>query len=112
MGSELKLTTGVLSSTSGFQGDPTCYQVSAPAQPGNSGGPAFDSQGRLIGLVSAKHSGAENVTYVVKVDYLLRLISDLSPTFQSKPASPLKGKPLQDQVRILRDYVFMLTVRK
>ena len=78
MGNELKLTTGIISSLSGFQGDTTCYQVSAPVQPGNSGGPAFDGSGRLIGVVSAKHSGAENVTYIIKASYLLNLDSELS----------------------------------
>ena len=59
MGDEIKLTTGVISSKSGFQGDVALYQVSAPIQPGNSGGPLFDKKGNVIGVVSAKHTGAE-----------------------------------------------------
>ncbi len=42
MGDEVKLTNGIISSKSGFQGDITSYQISAPVQPGNSGGPLFD----------------------------------------------------------------------
>ena len=47
MGDEIKLTTGVISSKSGFQGDISQYQISAPVQPGNSGGPLFDSKGNI-----------------------------------------------------------------
>lgn len=51
MGDEIKYTTGVISSKTGFQGDVSLYQISAPIQPGNSGGPLFDSKGNLIGIV-------------------------------------------------------------
>lgn len=42
MGDEIKLTTGIVSSKTGFQGDVSLYQISAPIQQGNSGGPLFD----------------------------------------------------------------------
>lgn len=75
MGEEIKLTTGVVSSRSGFQGNPSQYQISAPVQPGNSGGPLFNDNGELIGIVSAKHTGADNVSYEVKLSYLVDLAS-------------------------------------
>lgn len=75
MGDEVKLTTGVVSSRSGFQGDKSQYQISAPVQPGNSGGPLFNEKGELIGIVSAKHTGADNVSYGVKFCYLSDLAS-------------------------------------
>jgi S1-C subfamily serine protease len=37
MGEEIKLTNGIVSSKTGFQGDISSYQISAPIQPGNSG---------------------------------------------------------------------------
>lgn len=78
MGEEIKLTTGIVSSHSGFQGDRSQYQISAPVQPGNSGGPLFDESGNIIGIVSAKHTGAENVSYAIKASYLQDLINRLS----------------------------------
>ena len=97
MGDEIKLTTGVVSSRTGYQGDVSLYQISAPIQPGNSGGPLFDSQGNLIGIVSAKHTGAENVGYAIKASYLRNLMeSSLSeyvlPTNNSVSSLPLTGK--------------------
>ncbi len=50
MGDEIKLTNGLISSKSGFKGDITSYQISAPIQPGNSGGPFLIK--RFIGIVN------------------------------------------------------------
>nr|WP_277266111.1 trypsin-like peptidase domain-containing protein [Prevotella corporis] len=66
MGEDVKLTTDVISSKTGFQGDVSQYQISAAIQPRNSGGPLFDSRGNLIGIVPAKHKGTENVGYAIK----------------------------------------------
>lgn len=41
LGNEIKLTNDLVSSKSGYQGDVATYQISAPVQPGNSGGPIF-----------------------------------------------------------------------
>ena len=47
MGEDIKLTNGIISSKSGFGGNIAQYQMSAPVQPGNSGGPVFDGKGNL-----------------------------------------------------------------
>jgi len=108
MGDEIKLTNGIISSKTGFQGDVTSYQISAPVQPGNSGGPVFDSQGNLIGIINAKHLGAENATYAVKVSYLSNLIDllDYPPTLQK--VSSVTNKQLTQQVSLIKKFVFII----
>ncbi len=54
LSSEGNVSAGILSATSGLQDDPRFVQISAPVQPGNSGGPLFDSSGHVIGVVVAK----------------------------------------------------------
>lgn len=108
MGDEIKLTTGVVSSRTGYQGDVSLYQISAPIQPGNSGGPLFDSQGNLIGIVSAKHTGAENVGYAIKASYLRNLMEsslteDVLPTNNSVSSLPLTGK-----VKKIKNFVYFI----
>ena len=78
---EVKLTNGIVSSKSGYRGDVSTYQISAPVQPGNSGGPLFDSKGNVVGIVNAGVPGAENVGYAIKTSYLKNLVevSHLSP---------------------------------
>lgn len=108
MGDEIKLTTGVVSSRTGFQGDVALYQISAPVQPGNSGGPLFDGKGNLIGIVSAKHTGAENVGYAIKVSYLQNLVEssitdNIMPTNNTISTLPLTGK-----VKNVKSFVFLI----
>lgn len=52
--SKIKLTSGVVSSLSGLGDEYTRMQIDAALQPGNSGGPIFDSYGNVIGVAVAK----------------------------------------------------------
>jgi formylglycine-generating enzyme required for sulfatase activity len=110
MGDDIKLTDGLISSKSGFSGDITMYQISAPIQPGNSGGPLFDKSGNLIGIICAKHREAENASYAVKLSYLLGLIETLSspPTLPS--SSLMAGQSLPQQVKIASKFVYQIIV--
>lgn len=108
MGDEIKLTTGVISSKTGFQGDVSLYQISAPIQPGNSGGPLFDGKGNLIGIVSAKHRGAENVGYAIKTSYLNNLVE--STTGISLPANnTISTLSLSEKVKKVKNFIFLIT---
>lgn len=50
----LNITRGSVSSLKGLGGDSNTIQISAPVQPGNSGGPAVDKSGEVVGVVSSK----------------------------------------------------------
>lgn len=109
MGDEIKLTNGIISSNSGFQGDITSYQISAPIQPGNSGGPLFDEQGNIVGIVSAKHIGAENVSYAIKVTYLNTLLEMLGIDLTNSESSVLPDLNRSELVQDVKDYVYIVT---
>ena len=108
MGDEIKLTTGVISSKTGYQGDVSLYQISAPVQPGNSGGPLFDKQGNLIGIVSAKHKDAENVGYAIKASYLKNLVESAVSTSILPSTNSISNIPLTNQVKSLKNFVFLI----
>src|SRR5271166_3985795 len=48
------VTTGIVSSLAGLRDDRTRFQISAPVQPGNSGGPVLDKEGNVVGMVVSK----------------------------------------------------------
>jgi S1-C subfamily serine protease len=50
----MNVTTGTVSSTSGLGGDARYLQITAPVQPGNSGGPLLDGAGSVVGVIVAK----------------------------------------------------------
>ena len=51
-GSRITLTDGIVSSLFGLDADIDYFQISAPVQRGNSGGPVFDSYFNVIGVAS------------------------------------------------------------
>ena len=76
LGSEIRLTDGIISAFSGYASDPTNFQVSAPVHPGNSGGPIFNERFEVLGVAASRLvSGvATNVTFAVKNSYIHSLI--------------------------------------
>lgn len=53
LGDNLSATSGSVSSLTGIKGDITQFTITAPIQPGNSGGPILSSDGALLGIVTA-----------------------------------------------------------
>jgi S1-C subfamily serine protease len=54
LASSLNVTTGTVSSLAGIEDDSRFVQITAPVQPGNSGGPLLDQNGQIVGIVSSK----------------------------------------------------------
>lgn len=110
MGDEIKLTNGIISSKTGYQGDISSYQISAPVQPGNSGAPLFNSQGNLIGIVNAKLIGAENASYAIKTNYLTNLFELLPIPPKLQTTNLLTGKYLTSQVETIKNFVYIIEI--
>lgn len=112
MGEEVKLTNGIISAKTGFDGDVSQYQISVPVQPGNSGGPLIDYNGNVIGIVCAKHIGAENASYAVKTSQAKNLIESVSNSSIMSTKNTLQGKSLKEQVKSVSKYVFIIKCNK
>jgi S1-C subfamily serine protease len=112
MGSDVKLTNGIISSVNGYQDDANSYQLSAPVQPGNSGGPVFDEKGNLLGIINAKHLLAENATYAIKSSYLTNLLQTIPEYKDDAPViSQLWKLSVTEQAKILQRLVYIIEVR-
>ncbi|MCR5043974.1 MAG: trypsin-like peptidase domain-containing protein [Bacteroidaceae bacterium] len=108
MGEEVKLTNGIVSSRSGYEGNVTTYQISVPVQPGNSGGPMFDMKGNLVGIVCAKHADAENANYAIKTSYLKNLVESVASSAILPTISTINGKELKEQVKQIKNFVYLI----
>ena len=111
MGEEIKLTNGIVSSKSGYKGDESLYQISAAVQPGNSGGPLFNSDGTVVGIVCGKHSEAENANYAIKISHLYRLIATNNLAIKIADNNRVKNKKLSKKIDVIKDFVYMIECR-
>lgn len=76
LGLQGSVSTGVISSV---RDDPTgggfkVLQTDASVNPGNSGGPMVNGQSEVIGIVTFKLRGTENLNFAIPVNYLRGLI--------------------------------------
>lgn len=108
MGTEIKLTDGLVSAKTGFQGDISQYQISAPVQSGSSGGPLFDEQGNVIGIISSKHNTAENVSYAVKLSYLKNLIETTTEAIVLSPQNKIQSRSFPNKIKTISPFVVMI----
>ena len=113
MGKEIKITDGIISSKSGYDGDITTYQISAPIQGGNSGGPLFDDKGNFLGINSSGLGAdvANNVGYTIKSSYVLNLIDVLPKTIDLPSSTKLQSLPLTEQIKEISKYVVLIKVK-
>ena len=113
MGKEIKVTDGIISSKTGFDGDITSYQISAPIQRGNSGGPLFDDKGNLIGINAAKLNVkiADNVGYSIKTSYVINLIDILPKSIALPSNKKLTSLTLTEQIKEISKYVVLIKVK-
>jgi hypothetical protein len=94
---EGNLTTGNVSALAGLKDDPTHLQITAPVQPGNSGGPLMDEAGNVIGVVTSKLDALklaqrigdipQNVNFAIKAQVLKRFLDSQRLSYSEQVAS-------------------------
>jgi serine protease Do len=87
LGENARMSRGMIAATTGLRDDPKTLQVSAEVQPGNSGGPLLDREGRVIGMIQKtinpwrvvqSTGGAlpQNVNFSIKNESVLKFVGD------------------------------------
>ena len=72
-GMKLHMGRGYLSARTGYNGDTLSCQIFIAANPGNSGGPIFNHNGEVIGILSAKETEAEGAVFAVQSKYIYQV---------------------------------------
>jgi serine protease Do len=96
-------TRGNVSAITGLGDDTRYLQITAPIQPGNSGGPLLDQSGNVVGVVVSKldvikiaaaiDDVAQNVNFAIKTTVLMNFLDangvsyTMAPVGQSLPPS-------------------------
>jgi len=116
LGDEIKLTSGIINSRTGFGDYQNCYQIQAPITHGNSGGPVFDSKGNVIGIVvgglNKELNLAENVGYAIKTSYLKILIENAGLGISQLNNNSISTLSLPEKVKRVKNFVFYIECSK
>lgn len=112
MGKEVKVTDGIISALTGFDGNVTTYQISAPVQGGNSGGPIVNAAGDIIGIVSSGMDKGitDNVGYAIKSSYVRNLIESIQHEVPL-PQGSLRDLKRTAQINQISKFVVLVKVR-
>jgi S1-C subfamily serine protease len=115
LSSDAIVTSGIVSALAGARNDRRQLQISAPIQPGNSGGPTFDPSGHVVGVAVATLNtmrlaqaiGAipENINFAVKAEEARQFLSEHGIAVQTAAAT----KELS--VATIADQALKVTVR-
>ena len=108
--SDFTVTTGIVSSLSGLRNDTRFLQISAPVQPGNSGGPLFDTAGQVVGVVTGKVDALriavatgnipENINFAIKTGVLRDFLDNSVVPYQTaEPKGELKTTDIAGNAR-------------
>ncbi len=110
---DIVYSEGYLSAKTGFNGDTLTCQLGLAANRGNSGGPVFNNDGEIIGIISARETQAEGVAFAIQSKYIFDAIDDLKKdtlyrSLKLPVKSSVRGMAKQEQVKKVLDYVFMV----
>ena len=101
-------TLGNITALAGLGDDTRYLQISAPVQPGNSGGPLLDENGRVVGIVTSKLNALraaaitgdlpQNVNFAIKASVLATFLESNRIEFGTGSSSAKLSAPdLADQ---------------
>jgi len=112
----IKVTSGIVSATRGAGDDSGQFQLDAAVQPGNSGGPIYDSGGNIVGVVvaqldklkMAKAIGSlpENVNFGIKASTVRQFL--MSSGLPSKKSEQTEEKSTQQLAEIAKNQALMV----
>jgi len=112
------LTTGDVSALAGLRDNPLHFQISAPVQPGNSGGPLLDAQGHVVGVIVSKLNAAriaeitggdipQNVNFAIKGPEAASFLAGHGAPVQHAPSQGAELRPSDIGERVNAGVVFL-----
>jgi S1-C subfamily serine protease len=110
-------TLGNVSALVGMGEDSRYLQISAPVQPGNSGGPLLDQNGNVVGVVSAKLNAlklmlvtngdiAQNVNFAIRASIVTSFLDANSVAYATGTATQsMQSADLADQAKAMSAFI-------
>jgi serine protease Do len=110
---EIVYGEGYMSASTGYNGDTMSCQIAVAANPGNSGGPVFNKNGEVVGILSTRQIQAQGFVFAVTAKNIFKSLDDLKKdtTYQNikiNSVSSVKGMERPQQIKKIEDCVFLV----
>ena len=115
----LNVTVGNVSALAGIGGNTALLQMTAPVQPGNSGGPLLDMSGHLVGVVVSKLDAMrlaqstgdipQNINFAVQGAIARLFLEAQGVRLMERPSTAIQ--PVGDVVEAARPFTFQIECR-
>ena len=113
------IVTGNITSLSGYQNDSRQFQISAPVQPGNSGGPVMDREGRIVAVVVAKLDALaalrdtgdvpQNVNFAIKANVAMNFLDGTGIDYKRQDSGTSLETP--DIAELSQGFTYLIECR-
>lgn len=110
---EIVYGEGYMSASTGYNGDTMSCQIAVAANPGNSGGPVFNKNGEVVGILSTRQLQAQGFVFAVTAKNIFKSLEELKKdtTYQNikiNTLSSVKGMERPQQIKKIEDCVFLV----
>ncbi|MBS1563454.1 MAG: trypsin-like peptidase domain-containing protein, partial [Bacteroidetes bacterium] len=114
---EIVYGEGYMSAKTGYNGDTMSCQIAVAANPGNSGGPVFNKNGEVIGILTTRQLKAQGFVFAVTTRNIFRALEELKKdtTYQNirlNNNTQVKGMDRVQQIKKIEDCVFLVKTYK
>ncbi|MEO6316618.1 MAG: serine protease [Chitinophagaceae bacterium] len=110
---EIVYGEGYMSAITGYNGDTMSCQIAVAANPGNSGGPVFNKNGEVVGILSTRQLQAQGFVFAVTAKNIFKSLDELKKdtayqNIRINTLSAVKGMERPQQIRKIEDCVFLV----
>jgi len=110
---EIVYGEGYLAASTGYNGDTLSCQIAVAANPGNSGGPVFNKNGEVVGILSTRQLQAQGFVFAVTAKNIFKSLEDLKKdtayqNIKINTASSVRGMERPQQIKKIEDCVFLV----
>ncbi|HUR10180.1 MAG TPA: serine protease [Flavitalea sp.] len=110
---EIVYNEGYMSAKTGFNGDTMTCQIGVSANPGNSGGPVFNKNGEVIGIINTRHIASQGVVFAITAKNIYRSLDEIKQdtslsAIKLSSFSSVRNFDRVQQIKKIEDCVYMV----